>query len=552
VYKKKIEKRNKITALIISLILLFIFSFKFNNLTTEGTKVDNNKLRISALTFPIFIDDTAPGSNWAWAAVQPWFGGGSGTSGDPYILEDLIIDGLSAFDCITIQNSKKDFIIRNCTVYNGDGAIASGIVLKNVTNGQILENNCTMNDLFNIYFEDCKNIIISDNSVSLNLNPAPGIIGYDSNYTIISHNMVFDCGFGIYLDNCLNNDILDNVVHDTTVGYGIDLEDSPYNKIEGNEIRRCEGGIEMDDKSGPSNANNNTVVGNTVEDNENSGIWLQGNLTYISGNTLRNNSEHGIYLYQFSYHNIITNNILDNNSLSGIYLFNSSDNQILHNEISDNEYGAIVSPDADDNLFSENFFLKNKKHAYDYGANNDWNSLTIGNYWDNYTGTDANYDGIGDTPHNITGDSGSKDYLPIWDDGVPLINITSPLNNSNIGSDAPDFLLEITEPNLDTIWYTIDGGINNITSTANGTIDQTSWETLWDSLAKGDNITIMFYANDTYGHLGSNFIVLIKHVPEDIIGLDFFATSMLVLITSGIAIIAIISKIHSKKRIISH
>ncbi|NVM34927.1 MAG: right-handed parallel beta-helix repeat-containing protein [Candidatus Lokiarchaeota archaeon] len=551
-YKKKIIEGKKSTALIISIILLFIFSFKFNNLTTEGNNVDNNTLKISALTSPIFIDDTVPGSNWTWATGESWFGGGSGTSCCPYILEDLIIDGGGTDDCITILNSNKDFIIRNCTVYNGDGPNHAGIVLNNVTNGQILQNNCTMNDWFGIYFEDCKNNIISDNSVSL--NPSPGIIGYNSNYTTISDNTVSDSSHGIYLDTCLNNDILDNVVYDTTMGYGIDLEDSPHNKIESNEIRSCMGGIEINNTfSGAGNANENTVVDNILEDNENSGILLQGNFTEISGNTCRNNSIHGIYLYEFSYHNIITNNILDNNSMVGIYLLNSSDNQIFSNEISDNGLaGAALSPDSDENLFSENFFLKNKKHAYDYGANNDWNSLTIGNYWDNYTGTDANYDGIGDTPHNITGDSGSKDYLPIWDEGIPLINITSPLNNSNVGRDAPDFTVKITEPNLDTMWYTIDGGINNITSTLNGTIDQTSWETLWDSLVKGDTITIMFYANDTFGHLGSNYIVLIKHVSADGIGLDFFTTSMLILITSGIAIIAIISKIHSKKRIISH
>jgi len=91
-YTKKLLERKKISALIVSLILLFIFNFKFNNLTTEDNKIDNNKLEVSVPASPIEIDDL--GSNdWAWAAAQTWFGGGSGVSGDPYILEDLIIDG---------------------------------------------------------------------------------------------------------------------------------------------------------------------------------------------------------------------------------------------------------------------------------------------------------------------------------------------------------------------------------------------------------------------------------------------------------------------------
>ncbi len=46
-----------------------------------------------------------------------------------------------------------------------------------------------------------------------------------------------------------------------------------------------------------------------------------------------------------------------------------------------------------------------------YGGNA-FNTSTIGNYWDDYTGSDADGDGIGDTPYVISGSGGSKDYLP--------------------------------------------------------------------------------------------------------------------------------------------
>ena len=153
--------------------------------------------------------------------------------------------------------------------------------------------------------------------------------------------------------------------------------------------------------------------------------------------------------------------------------------------------------------------------------------------------------------NNTSGKVYFRQVNVIKDSSAPIINILTPEPYEEFGFNPPTFVVEITDPHLDTMWYSIDGGINSVIFTSNLTISQTSWETLWDSLAKGDNITIWVYANDTFGHLGSNYVVLIKHVPEDIIGLDFSITTILILITSGIIIIGIIIKIHSKKRLIS-
>ena len=54
--------------------------------------------------------------------------------------------------------------------------------------------------------------------------------------------------------------------------------------------------------------------------------------------------------------------------------------------------------------------------AMDNGTLNYWDNGEIGNYWDDYDGVDADNDGIGDTPFNITGSAGSIDNYPIWEE----------------------------------------------------------------------------------------------------------------------------------------
>ena len=76
-------------------------------------------------------------------------------------------------------------------------------------------------------------------------------------------------------------------------------------------------------------------------------------------------------------------------------------------------------------------------------------------------------------------------------------SINSPLSGSN-HSTPPSYSLSITEVNLDSIWYTLNGGINNYTGATSGTIDSTAW-----SNAGQGAITIIFYVNDSAGNWDS-------------------------------------------------
>jgi hypothetical protein len=92
------------------------------------------------------------------------------------------------------------------------------------------------------------------------------------------------------------------------------------------------------------------------------------------------------------------------------------------------------------------------------------------------------------------------------DNTAPDITITTPNINDLIGLTAPSYSLSITEGNLDSIWYSLDGGITNSSFVGSiGTINQA----LWDAASNG-SITITFWVNDTLGNIGTNAVTIQK------------------------------------------
>ena len=117
IYKKLKNKNIKVIfGLLLLLITLTFTSFSFDHLPTKKSDSELIELKSSGVFNNIAIDDL-PGSltNWSWAETQPWFGGGTGTELDPYIIEDHTFDALGTGDSLRIENSRKFFIINNCS-----------------------------------------------------------------------------------------------------------------------------------------------------------------------------------------------------------------------------------------------------------------------------------------------------------------------------------------------------------------------------------------------------------------------------------------------------
>ncbi len=536
----KTKTKYLVILLIMGLFFPLLLNFNFNLNSEVNTNLINPKSSGAYIESFIHIDGSVPG-NWSDTVTTYSWCSGDGSWSNPYIIENVTVDCGGTGTGILIENSNTEyFIVRNCTVYNtGNGLFDSGIKLENTCIGTIFKNNVSNNQVNGICLIGCNNNTIIENTANHNYLYGINLIN-NCDYNTISGNTVNYNSRGIQLyDYCDYNNISGNIVCNTT-DIGILLYDyCGHNTISGNTVNDNAYGIYFENK-----CNNNTISGNTANDNPYDAIYLHkcDNNT-ISGNTA-NDNDCGIYFDDYCDNNTILGNHAFNNTNEGIYLVDLCDNNtITENALYNNTIGIRVESDNNNNSIYKNFFLENGIHAVDDGIDNKWNNTIIGNYWDNHTGPDVNpNDGVVDVPYTyIGGSAGSIDYLPIAEDGAPMITINSPSSGSIFGVSAPSFDVTITDTTLVSMWYTMDGGINNYTFTENGKIDQSAW----DILPKG-SITITFYAIDIVGNEAFEEVSVIKNVPS---GLDPGAiiTIVVISVVGGVAVLSM-AYIYLKKR----
>ena len=415
----------------------------------------------------IFIDDSDPNYNWSKTALENDWCNGSGTWNDPFIIQDLIIDGENTASCIEIYNSSVYFEIRNCTLYNG---APHGINIINTDNSFIYNNTLYDEWIAGIFLENSDNHTIYENKMWSITNGYGIILMMDSDHCKVLNNSIKTSIFGITTVLNFDNLIIDNIVTNNTIGIGV----ASYNT---------------------------TVEQNDVLDNTMVGIMLQNaNETIIKNNLVSDGLYYGIYVMGTTTHGSHNNTIIDNRIYNNVILGLGFDNTTSQNEVFFNE------------------FIGNLMNGEDNGTLNRWDNGVIGNSWDDYIGFDTDDNGIGDSPYLINGTAGSVDNYPIYDDGpetAPTIIITLPSDNQGFSDTAPIFSLTIIAPEYDSIWYTLDNGITNITC---GTFDQVN-TSLWEGL--GDNTyTLRFYANSSAGPIGTAAISIYKDTLDPVININ--------------------------------
>ncbi|MCD6573242.1 MAG: right-handed parallel beta-helix repeat-containing protein, partial [Thermoplasmata archaeon] len=334
-----------------------------------------------------------------------------------------------------------------------------GIWLDSSTNCTITNTTANSNNWFGIWLDSSTNCSIANTTMVGNGILIDGDYIYHWNtHTIDTSNTVN--GKPVYYWKNINGGTV-------PAGTGqIILANCTNVKIENQNVSNASVGIEIGFSSHCS-------IANTTASNNTIGIWLDSSTNCTITNTTANsNNDYGIELWH-STNCTITNTNASNNNDEGIWLDYSSNNTISNCDIYSNNDSGIYTYSSFNNLIYLNNFINNSNNVYSYGSNNTWHSpepITytyngnvytsyLGNYYDDYNGSDGNGDGIGDAPYYVAG--GDYDYYPLmqtWENYVHVIptfvNITPCWQHVNVND---TFIVNVTvDPSVPIIGMQFD------------------------------------------------------------------------------------------------
>ncbi len=528
------KNQTKKRLMLLSLGFIFGFSILLNsNLIYYQRKVvgdlkNDNEPELKRAGYLNVLPFTINGnSGWETAnSTYDWITG-SGTWIDPYVIENISIDGDRIGDCIEILSSDVFFIINNSTFFNSGGGgsypnYESGIKLSNAKNGILKNNNVSLNRGVGILLKSSQNITISGNIVNDNLIHGIFLSSSSTYNNVIGNNASNNQEAGIIIiSSSNNNNISRNIVLNNNWA-GFYSSYSNYNNIFENTINNKQGyyGLIL------SNSDQNNVYNNNLK-NHSKGImfWDFSSYNVISDNNITYTTNMGIEITDDSSFNIISDNNISYNENIGIDITEDSNfNNITSNIVSfSDNYGIYIHSPGYKNLFILNNFFNNSVNAQDSGDNTIWNNATHGNYWDDYGGVDADDDGIGDTPYNIAGSAGNQDNFPIWRDGddiAPQIAINTPNSNDLTGNKSFTFDIKITDQTLNSTWYRLwNGTVLTNNNTFEYLLDNEIKQIIWNEVGNG-TVTITFFANDSIGRISYKNVTVRKDIFNPIITIN--------------------------------
>ena len=320
----------------------------------------------------------------------------------------------SNHDGVYLLSSSSNTITNSSIASNNwDG---SGIYLSSSSNNTISNSIVSNNRGVGIYLSSSSNNTIMNNTASKN---AGGIrLFYSSNNTLTDNAANSNYEYGVLMEYSSNNTISNNSASNNE-WFGNCLFYSSNNTLMNNNATNNDNGIYL------FYSNSNMIMNSSANSNTYLGIHLEySSSNMLTDNNAKSNKKYGIRLSYLGNDNTITNNNASN-SYYGIYLDSSSNNTISNNNANvNNRYGIHLCFSSNNNIYLNNFIENTDDNVYSYDSTNIWNSTEkisyvyngityktyLGNYWSDYSGSDLNGDGIGDTPYGIDFD---EDCYPL-------------------------------------------------------------------------------------------------------------------------------------------
>ena len=464
--KKKLTKITCFLFIITITLLLILINNNENTYARDLSQEGNFSSTISYTTFsPIYIDDDTDFITYGFL--------GSGTAGDPYLIQDYHIQNLFG-DAIHIQATTKHFKILDCLIENSRTAI----VLFNIAPGTAIvegntirnnertfyyyeadltaiTNNIFQNNEYSMSLEYCESLTITHNTFTdtgINIFYESDPLHNPSTYTFDNNSIgpkpigwfagqdnfaISSSDYGqIFLISCSNVTVENQIIYRPLRGIciydcseikaqnnncGIDIIGTSNSEISNNLGKNKFLSISYSDfifvhhntmNNGFYNYNSNfiTLTNNTCQGGL-SGIYFDGcSSCSIRNNTISFSLESGLYLV-WSNNMIVANNSIYFCDIYGIKLIEVTSSIFYFNLVHGCTSYAVTMDDlCQNNVIHHNTFLGNAATEGSQGYDDG-----TSNTWYDVGSNEGNYwdDGDPAVPYDINGAASSQDLFPL-------------------------------------------------------------------------------------------------------------------------------------------